>query len=203
MTGRLPALFTVPNLLTLARFPLAGLLWIHPDRPVYVLVIMVAAALSDVADGRIARRQRKQSKGDPERSARLEASGRIGAWLDPLSDKTFVVSVVVAFWVVREPPLWTLILIASRELILLPMFLIYRVVRLLTHRMRFDFRAGIPGKVATVLQFVTICIGLLGNEAFLPLAMLTGVVGVVAALDYVGRGIRLARETLGGSPPRH
>ena len=118
----------------------------------------------------------------------------MGAWLDPLCDKTFVVSVLIATWVHTHPALWLIVAIGARELVLVPLAALYRFTGLRS-RMRYDFRAGPLGKAATVAQFVAV----LALLAHLPyraaLAGLSGVLGLVAAGHYVRRGLRLARRS--------
>ena len=46
---------SLPNVLTLARVPLAGLLWIVPGNAVYVFTLGAIAAITDMLDGRVAR----------------------------------------------------------------------------------------------------------------------------------------------------
>ena len=53
-------------------------------------------------------------------------------------------------------PLWLLALIVTRELLQLPMVLVYRVIPTLRHWLRYDFRASPLGKAATVTQFLAI-----------------------------------------------
>ena len=73
----------LPNLLTLLRVPLAALIWVAPANALWLLGLMVLAAVSDWADGFFARR------------AGLSPEG-LGAWLDPLCDKLFILSVLIA-----------------------------------------------------------------------------------------------------------
>ena len=94
----------MPNLLTLSRIPLAAMIWIAPSNPGWLLGLMAAAAVSDFLDGWFARR------------AGMDPEG-IGAWLDPLCDKIFVLSVLVAVWVVRAPPAWMAVVASVRELV--------------------------------------------------------------------------------------
>ena len=149
---------------------------------------MAVAALTDVADGAVARRARR----------RAEASGvhlgpGPGAWLDPLCDKTFVLSVIAATYVDLGPSPYLLATIALREIILVPLAAIYRLTPSLRARMRYDFKAGPLGKAATVAQFLAIAAILLRHPSQVPLALLAGAIGLAAAVTYVRRGVWLAR----------
>src|SRR4051794_28425724 len=118
---RLQNLLTVPNLLSLSRIPLGGLFWPAfgpPGAPSdAAFAIMALAALTDILDGYLARRQAARQAG---RAETVDSGGGTGAWLDPICDKVFVASVLAAFIVRRHPPIWLVLLIVSRELVQLP-----------------------------------------------------------------------------------
>ena len=89
--------FTAPYLLTLSRLPMAALIWLKPLDPVYILSLMALAAASDVLDGWLERQQLARAGQNPD------STPTAGIWLDPLCDKTFALSVVVAVLVTRRP----------------------------------------------------------------------------------------------------
>ena len=108
---------------------------------------MAAAAATDVLDGTLARR-------------RGVALAGVGSWLDPVCDKLFVAAVLAALHVERGVPLGMLALIVARELLQLPMSVVYRAIPSLHHWLRYDFRASVLGKAATIAQFLAIaCAG--------------------------------------------
>lgn len=168
---------TLPNLLTLVRIPLAALIWLSPTNPMWLLGLMVVAAVSDFLDGWFARRA-----GIPGES--------IGAWLDPICDKLFILSVLVAVWVTRQPPLWMAVVASTREVVLLPLV----IARLSVPRLRnggIPWRAMVLGKATTVMQFVLFAAVLAGwRAAWMPLAVSCGVLGVGAGLQYSARAWR-------------
>lgn len=188
---KLRHLLEAPNLLTLSRLPLAGLVWLDPGRPGWVLALLAAAALSDGLDGWLARRLR--SPDDAERR-------RIGSWLDPLCDKTFVLSALVAVWSVRALPWWVLPLIATRELLQTPLILAYHLVPALRASHGYDFRATLLGKATTVAQFLAVTAMLLGRREALPLAAVACAIGAAAALGYLVRAVRLVRDLTPRAP---
>lgn len=168
---------TLPNLLTLLRLPLAALIWVAPGNVPWLLGLMVVAAVSDLLDGWFARRAGV-------------AAENVGAWLDPVCDKLFILSVLVAVWVTREPPLWMAVVASSRELALLPLL----IARFTVPRYR---KAGIPwralmlGKAATVAQFMLFAAVLSDwREAWVPLTLLCGVLGLGAGAQYALRAWR-------------
>jgi phosphatidylglycerophosphate synthase len=187
-------LLSLPNLLTLVRVPLAGMSWVVAPWPWALLGVMVAAGVSDLLDGWFARRMRdlRRKHGKPVRL--LGEKGGRGAWLDPVVDKVFVVSTLAAVVVFYAPPWWWLPLIAARECVQLPLVAVYKLVPGLAKRLRFDFRAGPLGKLATVAQFVAVWVFILDVSSWLAFALAAGVIGFVAAADYVRRALKHARD---------
>jgi cardiolipin synthase len=171
---------TLPNLLTLLRVPLAALIWIAPSNPAWLLGLMVVAAVSDLLDGWFARRAGVPPEG-------------LGAWLDPLCDKTFILSVLVAVWLAHGPPLWMAVVASTRELVLLPLVL----ARFVVPRLRkggIPWRAMLLGKATTVMQFVLFASVLADwRAAWMPLSIVSGVLGLGAGLQYSVRAWRAIR----------
>ena len=186
---RSSAWFTPPNLLSLARLPLGGLFWVvlgaAPGRALPGLAVLAAAAATDVLDGMAARR------------AGVDLAG-VGSWLDPLCDKLFVGAVLGALHFQRGVPLSLLALIVARELLQLPMSLIYRVIPTLRHWLRYDFRASRLGKAATIAQFLAIAALVAGIPARVPIACAFAL-GVVALADYVRRAVEMGRRRQGAA----
>ncbi|MCB9894811.1 MAG: CDP-alcohol phosphatidyltransferase family protein [Planctomycetes bacterium] len=188
-------IFSLPNLLTLARLPMAVAAWFVARWPWALALLMIAAAASDMADGWFARRmrERRRARGLPTRG--LGERGGRGAWLDPACDKAFVLSVIGAVWWFYLPPWWLLLMIGAREVLLLPLMLAYRAVPALPGRGHVDLRAGFAGKLATVTQFAALWSILLRSGMQLAFALAACVIGVLAVADYVRRAAVSARET--------
>ena len=180
------SLLSLPNLLSLSRLPLGWVFWIAlgntPERGVIALGVMGLAALTDVLDGTVARRRG------------VEASGT-GSWLDPICDKLFVGAVLAALHVQRGVPLWLLAMIVARELMQLPMVVVYRVSPTLRRWLRYDFRASPLGKAATVVQFLAIAALVLGFETRV-LAIAAFALGLIALTDYVRRAVVIGKRRL-------
>jgi phosphatidylglycerophosphate synthase len=177
--------FTTPNALSLSRVPLGGLFWFalaqgpaHAELPFGVLA---AAGVTDVLDGWIARRRGVNPAG-------------MGSWLDPICDKLFVCSVLVALYVQRRAPLALLALIVTRELLQLPMAIVYRTSATLRRWLRYDFRASLLGKSATVVQFAAVSAIILDSEAAWRLAVMAFVLGLLALGDYIRRAILIGKR---------
>jgi len=186
MPGEAPVpFFTLPNLLSLARLPLGGLFWVAlgptptSASAAAALAVLAAAAVTDMFDGMLARRSGTDLAG-------------VGSWLDPICDKLFVGTVLAALHIERGVPLPLLALVVARELLQLPMSLVYRVIPTLRRWLQYDFRASWLGKAATISQFLTIVVLILGGPAR-PFVVLSFVLGIAALLDYVRRAVAIGR----------
>jgi cardiolipin synthase len=188
LDGAQNRLLTLPNLLSAARLPLGGLFWFAlaegPDHPELPFGVLAAAAATDVLDGWFARRG---SGGQP---------AGIGSWLDPFCDKMFVGSVLAALYVQRRVPLSVLALIVTRELLQVPMALVYRASTTLRRWLRYDFRASLLGKGATVVQFLAVSALIVNHAVAWWLALAAFALGVVALADYVRRAFVIGRRHL-------
>jgi cardiolipin synthase len=176
--------FTLPNLLSLARLPLGLGFWLAlgptPAHPGPAFGVIAAAAVTDVLDGHLARRRGADVAG-------------AGSWLDPICDKVFVAAVLAALHVERRIPLDTLALVVARELLQLPMVLVYRAIPILRSWLHYDFRASVLGKAATVTQFLAIAALILGWPAR-ALVYSAFALGVIALGDYIRRAIAIGRR---------
>src|SRR5882724_1970194 len=113
-------------------------------KPGPALVVFAAAALTDLLDGWIARRQRSQS--------------RLGAFLDPMADKLLLTASFVTLTYLKVLPFWIAAVVISRDVILvLGALLIY----MLGSRIR--PRPTWAGKAATFCQVLAVLSGLLAR----------------------------------------
>src|SRR5213593_5237954 len=113
-------------------------------KPGPALVVFAAAALTDLLDGWIARRQRSQS--------------RLGAFLDPMADKLLLTSSFVTLTYLKVLPFWIAAVVISRDAILVfGALLIY----MLGSRIR--PRPTWAGKAATLFQVLAVLSGLLAR----------------------------------------
>jgi cardiolipin synthase len=162
---------------------MAGLVWVRPLDPFYVLGLMALAGLSDVLDGWLERRRRLRL-GIPE-----GAGDSIGTWLDPLCDKVFILSVLAAITAARSLPWWIIPLVALREILQTLVVAATRVLPALKQRLRPRFKANVLGKVTTLVQFGAIGTILLNRPGTIPLAIATAGLGLIAVVVYVRRAI--------------
>ena len=170
--------------LTLSRIPLAVVFWLTYGDLAWSCGIVALAALTDAADGWVARQAQQHGARRSE----------VGAWLDPLCDKAFIIGALAAVIAHEQPPAAVIALIAAREVLLAPLGLTYRIV-LAVHPMAHEFRASVLGKATTVAQFMAMLALLLQSRAVMPAALAAGVLGVAAVAQYVVRAVQLSQAS--------
>jgi cardiolipin synthase len=97
---------SIPNLITLARILLVPVVvWaITAGEMRFAFLLFVAAGISDAVDGFLAKR--------------FGMTSELGAYLDPLADKVLIVSIYVSLGFVGAIPLWLVILVVSRDIMI-------------------------------------------------------------------------------------
>jgi cardiolipin synthase (CMP-forming) len=97
---------SIPNLITLARILLVPVMvWAITSGEMRVaFVLFLAAGVSDAVDGFLAKR--------------FGMATELGAYLDPLADKTMIVSIYVALGIAEAIPRWLVILVVSRDIMI-------------------------------------------------------------------------------------
>jgi cardiolipin synthase len=161
-----PRLVSLPNLVSSSRFVMAaGFLLL--EGPGLRLGLLALASFTDFLDGWLARRQR--------------LSSRLGAILDPVADRVFVISVVVAFVASGELRGWQAALLLVRDVMTIVGWVVARSSPALR---AIPFRARRLGKVLTVVQLATFGGVLLWPPVVTPLVLLAGPLGVWATADY-------------------
>jgi len=177
---------TFANKITICRiitvpFFIVAVLYYSPAREYlryWALGIFLFAVISDVIDGYIARTRHQKTKA--------------GAILDPLADKILLISAFISlykmggFFPVIHLPLWLVVAVISRDVILL----IGSLIIYITH-------GGIPlqatrwGKISTFFQVMTV-IGILiqwPESVFFWLFVV--VLALVSGVDYIRHGIKI------------
>lgn len=167
---KLRDLGNLPSLISLSRVPLALAFVLFIERPNVALLVFVLGGLSDVVDGAIAR-------------ARNQATA-VGATVDPITDKLFVGTVVVTLVAYRLLEASDVLWLASREILEAPL-VVWVAFHRDARRVRTDHpKANLWGKLATLLQFVTVASALMRWPATELLLLATGVVGASAGVVY-------------------
>jgi len=99
----------IANLLTASRLLLIPvIIWlIITEQSTWAFIVFGLAALTDLFDGAIARRRNEVTE--------------LGRILDPLTDRLFISSIVIALWLRGgvAPPLWALLILLARDAIVL------------------------------------------------------------------------------------
>lgn len=136
--------FYAPNQLTLLRlifipFVIVSIV-VEQYRTAFALVLI--GGISDGLDGLLARRLRQQTE--------------LGKYLDPIADKLLLTSSFVALGLNGHIPLWLVILVVSRDIIIL----VTALVMVLATSMR-SFPPSIYGKINTIGQVSTVLATLL------------------------------------------
>lgn len=130
-------MITIPNVISLLRLPLAVLFLF--GSPFFRTFAIITALISDGVDGLFARRYKQVSK--------------LGTFLDPLTDKLFVMTVLGFFISEGRITLMESAVFICRDFSVL----LFGVYLLLTGNFsRYKFRAIWCGKISTILQFIVL-----------------------------------------------
>jgi CDP-diacylglycerol--glycerol-3-phosphate 3-phosphatidyltransferase len=164
-------LWRIPGLLSLSRIPLAALFVAWTSSPPAAIAVLLLAAATDIADGWFARRFHEETP-----------TGRV---LDPITDKIFVATVVVALVTSRILSFGEALLLGMRELCEVPLMLLF--IRGRQRRHQPVRGANRLGKVATAMQFTSIAIILLDSPHRRWWVLSTAFLGVLAGLSYAIR----------------
>jgi cardiolipin synthase len=167
---------SIPNLITLARILLVPVVvWaIATGRMHSAFLLFLLAAISDGVDGFLAKRFGMKTE--------------LGAYLDPLADKVMIVSIYVTLGVTGVIPLWLVILVVSRDFMIVGgiilSWLVGRPVKIRPH---------IVSKLNTAAQLVFACLVLASRGySFDPEPWLTLVMALVTVLTLLSVGLYLA-----------
>jgi cardiolipin synthase (CMP-forming) len=173
----------LPNLLSLFRLVITifFILLVVYGRLRLALLLFVLQALSDLLDGFLARR--------------MDAKTNLGAYLDPLADKVMLASSYIALCFREIVPLWLVILVLARDLVISLGYLV-----LLKRNLKTSPTPIFISKTTTVFQMLTIVYVLWSAERgfdeffFYVTALLTAASG----LQYVfsGWSVMFRKETV-------
>jgi len=96
----------LPNLITIARILLVPVIvWaIGSGEMLFAFILFLVAGISDAVDGFLAKR--------------FGMTSEFGSYLDPLADKALIVSIYVALGIVEALPRWLVILVVSRDIMI-------------------------------------------------------------------------------------
>jgi cardiolipin synthase (CMP-forming) len=100
-------IWTIPNLLSVLRLagvPLFVWLLLGPQADGWALVVLAVSAITDWADGKLARL--------------LNQYSRLGELLDPAADRLYIFATLIAFVIRGFIPWWVAALLIGRDLVL-------------------------------------------------------------------------------------
>jgi cardiolipin synthase (CMP-forming) len=178
---------SIPNLITLARIVLVPVVvWaILAGQAGLAFSLFVVAGVSDAVDGFLAKR--------------FGMTTVLGAYLDPLADKALLVSIYVTLGINSELPLWLVILVVSRDIMIVGGVLLSW---LLGHPMK--VKPLIVSKLNTLAQIVlaSVALGALGLGIEVPgvKLALTVVVALTTALSVAAYLSQWLRHMHSASP---
>ncbi|MDX8404279.1 MAG: CDP-alcohol phosphatidyltransferase family protein [Mariprofundaceae bacterium] len=132
-------ILNIPNILTLARIVLTPVIAyaILSGEAAMALVLMVAAGITDMLDGAIARY--------------FDQRTTVGAYLDPLADKLMLISTFVALFYIGQVPLFLFLAVVFRDALIVLGAMAYEMA---THRLKME--PSMISKVTTFMQIVCV-----------------------------------------------
>ncbi len=103
---------SIPNLITLGRILLVPVVvWVITSGEMRIaFFLFLAAGISDAVDGFLAKN--------------FHMASELGAYLDPLADKALIVSIYIALGIAGALPIFLVILVVSRDIMIISAFLL-------------------------------------------------------------------------------
>jgi cardiolipin synthase len=177
--SRADILINLPNSLTVLRILLVPvfvgfLLYEYFD---YALVTLLVAAVTDGLDGAIARITDQRT--------------RLGEYLDPLADKLLLMSAMVTLSVLHFIPVWAVILVVSRDAILLTGTIVANLTDI-----DIDIAPTWLGKGTTLAQIcyvimvILFATGRVSSEVVIPFLAIMVLLTTGSGVHYLFRGIQ-------------
>ena len=164
--SRSTRLWNVPNVISSSRVVLAIAFVLINDTPTRIILIAVAA-LTDFLDGLVARLSDQRSV--------------VGALLDPIADRLFVLAAVSAYLLNGLLTTGQYFIFISRDIATAIGFIVARIIPWLRP---VTFRARLLGKAVTVLQLATLMAVLLQPSATSWLIVAIAVLSTMSIFDY-------------------
>jgi cardiolipin synthase (CMP-forming) len=170
----------IPNFITMGRvMSVPVLFWLLiNDHPRIAFFVFLAAGVSDAVDGFLAKR--------------FKWTTELGAYLDPLADKILIVSIYIALAISAQIPLWLVIGVVSRDILILLAVLVSWLVN-----QPFAIKPLMISKLNTAAQLV-LATTVLGDNAFSlgldtvrqALVLITGVSTALSLAAYLQLWVR-------------
>lgn len=167
-------MLTLPNFLTLLRIVAIPIFLVFLAWEDYAtaFVLFLAAGITDTVDGAIARL--------------TDSYSDLGAVLDPMADKLLLVSSFIVLGIEGAVPSWLVILVISRDIIVLAGYAAIFFV----HQETMPVDPSKLGKVNTFFELFTIGFVLLQlARPFLPLAFVNLLIQLITATTTAASGV--------------
>lgn len=179
---------TIPNALTILRILLIPVIvgFLVYDHFDYALWTLLFAALTDALDGSIARMANQKTE--------------FGAYLDPLADKLLLMTLFISFSLLDMVPAWSVIVVVSRDAILLTGTLLARLTDTII-----DASPSVLGKATTLFQLSYIILVLafysrqLDPVQLTPLLYTMSILTIASGLHYIIRGVSNMNSSQGNA----
>ena len=182
-TGRAIHTMNLPNKLTLLRVVMVPLylilLWLFgADKTlcIFPLLVFIAASLTDMLDGKIARSQNLITN--------------FGKFMDPIADKLLTHTAFIMLTAMGRLNVIACIIFIAREFVV-------SGLRLCAVEQGHVIAAGLSGKVKTVLQMLLVMVLTITDKGILPL--LLTIAAAVMTLYSMGEYVWQNRAVLGGA----
>ncbi len=162
----------IPNVITVVRLLLVPLLvnLMLQQRYTGALLLMVLMGVSDAVDGFLAKHYNWRSV--------------LGAYLDPLADKTMLIATYITLSWQALLPLWLVVAVVLRDAVILLGAFVYHM---LTNKL--EMEPSIASKVNTFFQIVLVLAVILGQLTAIPGWLLAALIGLtLLATLYSGIG---------------
>jgi CDP-diacylglycerol--glycerol-3-phosphate 3-phosphatidyltransferase len=179
-------IFTIPNVLSLLRLigvPVFLYLLLVTESDGWAFALLIASGATDWLDGKIARM--------------LDQSSRLGAMLDPLVDRLYVVTTLIGFVIRGIIPWWVAALLIGRDVVLTLTLVIYRrrglpppEVIYLGKAATFALMSALPWLLAGEMDWSVSAFASAFGVAFLVWGTVTY---LWTGILYVGKAIAVAR----------
>ncbi|PKM82665.1 MAG: CDP-diacylglycerol--glycerol-3-phosphate 3-phosphatidyltransferase [Firmicutes bacterium HGW-Firmicutes-14] len=170
------SMLNLPNAITVLRILLVPVFlfvfwYSEANNLLWGMIIFAAAGLTDLIDGYLARK--------------LNLTTPLGKILDPLADKLMVVSVMLSLFLVGKFPVWLVVLIVFKELVLVlgSFFLVVEK--------KVEISANNFGKAATITIYAALFASAFGTAGDFVLAVIAGFVSLLALINYIRTYMRL------------
>jgi CDP-diacylglycerol--glycerol-3-phosphate 3-phosphatidyltransferase len=163
----------VLTLLRLALTPIFVILLLNHSA-FFAFLVFSIASLTDFLDGYVARKSNQITK--------------FGKIADPLVDRIFIVSAIVALFIIGKIPLWIVLIFTVRDLFMIAG---YKIIEI---KAKTNISVTFIGKLSSAFLMIAL-IPLILNIQFAHYLLYIGIfLAIVSAFDYTYKGIRLIKN---------